>query len=607
MYFENLNAVIKTLELKGELKRIKHEVDPNVQMAAIHLENFYQKGPALLFENIKGTQYKALSNLYSSEVRQEILFGDIMHRIKTLIDFKQNPQDFFKYFKLHFKDLISGFYHAKPKLESSNSIRDFQKIKIQDLPLIKHWPMDGGAFLTLPQVYSENVLKPGIQHSNLGMYRIQLNGNNYLTNQEVGLHYQIHRGLGVHHTIAKKCNKPLKVSIFVGGPPAHTLAAILPLPEDVPEVFMAGVLAQKRFRYCYWNDYLVSLDADFVILGTIADDNKPEGPFGDHLGYYSLTHPFPYLKVDHVLAKKDAILPFTVVGRPPQEDTAFGNLIHKMTGKALQFELPGLKELRAVDEAGVHPLALAITKERYTPFLNTKKPAESLTIGFKILGTGQLSLTKYLALIPENESVQHIENNYFNFFRYLLEHLDFENNLHFISNTSIDTLDYSGGHLNQGSKLMLCASVIKHRALSNRLPTEIKSIQEIKKAKLLAPGILIFEIDTFKSYELAETDILLLTNKLGEYNDFNSPKSPYPLCILTENIDSFNHFNDFLWIVFTRSNPSHDIYGVNAFYKNKQWGCKGSMLIDVRLKPFMPPILKMDPTLETFAKIILQK
>lgn len=193
----------------------------------------------------------------------------------------------------------------------------FQEVSISDLPLITHWPEDGGAFVTLPQVYSEDPDKPGIMNSNLGMYRVQLNGNDYELNKEVGIHYQIHRGIGVHQERANRKGEPLKVSCFIGGPPAHTLSAVMPLPEGMSEMIVAGLLSGRHFSYSYVDGYCISNDADFVITGEIhPGETKPEGPFGDHLGYYSLVHPFPVMKVHKVYAKKNAIFPFTVVGRP---------------------------------------------------------------------------------------------------------------------------------------------------------------------------------------------------------------------------------------------------------------------------------------------------
>src|SRR5690606_30406744 len=273
---------------------------------------------------------------------------------------------------------------------------------IDALPRIRSWPEDGGPFITLPQVYTEDPDRPGIFRSNLGMYRIQLAGNQYGAN-EIGLHYQIHRGIGAHHAAALRRGEPLRVSIFIGGPPSHTLAAVMPLPESISELLFAGMLAGRRFRYKRHDGYLVSSDADFVITGTVDPrETRPEGPFGDHLGYYSLVHDFPFLRVEKVWHRRDAIWPFTVVGRPPQEDTSFGKLIHEITAPVVPKEIPGVHALHAVDAAGVHPLLLAIGSERYVPW-GERIPQELLTIANAILGFGQCSLAKYLLIAARED------------------------------------------------------------------------------------------------------------------------------------------------------------------------------------------------------------
>ena len=195
-------------------------------------------------------------------------------------------------------------------------------------------PTTAGRSSRCPQVYTEDPDRPGLAKSNLGMYRVQLSGNQYEPDREVGLHYQIHRGIGVHHAAAIRRGEPLRVNVFVGGPPALTVAAVMPLPEGLPELSFAGALGGRRLRMVAPDGGLpMPAEADFVIAGTIDPDaRKPEGPFGDHLGYYSLTHDFPVLRVERVYHRPGAIWPFTSVGRPPQEDTSFGELIHELTG-----------------------------------------------------------------------------------------------------------------------------------------------------------------------------------------------------------------------------------------------------------------------------------
>ncbi|MFZ9661731.1 MAG: UbiD family decarboxylase, partial [Chitinophagaceae bacterium] len=394
MSYTCLEDCLLDLERNKMLIRVKESVDPDLEMAAIHLRVHESGGPALLFENVKGSSYRAASNIFGTLQRSQFIFRDRIDVVKRLIDIKGNPLSILKN-PLQNLSVAKAAFSALPLKNPISKPVIFKEIKISDIPPIKHWPMDGGAFVTLPQVYSEDVENPGIMNANLGMYRIQLNGNEYASDQEIGLHYQLHRGIGIHQTKANALGIPLKVSIFVGGPPSHTVAAVMPLPEGLSEMTFAGLLGARRFRYTYRDGFCISTDADFVITGMVyPGENKPEGPFGDHLGYYSLQHLFPLMKVHKVYAKKNAIWPFTVVGRPPQEDTSFGQLIHDLTGNAIPKEIPGVKEVHAVDAAGVHPLLLAIGKERYTPYMPATQPSELLTIANHILGTGQLSLAK---------------------------------------------------------------------------------------------------------------------------------------------------------------------------------------------------------------------
>jgi len=599
MPYQNLHDCISDLEKQGYLVRIKEEVDPDLEMAGIHLRVFANGGPAILFEKVKGCKYKAISNLFGTLERSKFMFRETLSTMQELVQLRNDPMSALKK-PLKYISTGMAAYKALPK-KASFSSAGFKEIKISDLPLIKHWPMDGGAFVTLPQVYTEDIDKPGVMASNLGMYRIQLNGNDYITDKEIGLHYQIHRGIGVHQNKTNKKNIPLKVSIFVGGPPAHTLAAVMPLPEGISELTFAGALGGKRFRYAYKDGYCISLDADFVITGEIyPNENKPEGPFGDHLGYYSLKHPFPLLRVHKVYAKENAIWPFTVVGRPPQEDTAFGALIHEISGSAIPNEIPGVKEVHAVDAAGVHPLLLAVGSERYTPYLKNKRPAELLTQANRILGTGQLSLAKYL-FISADESKEINCHDIRAFFNYVFERIDLKRDLHFYTKTTIDTLDYSGNEINEGSKLVVAAYGDKLRELKTELPPLFVESALVSNALMLMEGVVALELTAFTDYKHAKEELKNLANSLEtKIQELEGIVQIIIYDQFTFNPSSGN-LNDYLWITYTRSNPSHDIYGVGESIENKHWGCKGPMIIDARKKPHHAPELKINP--ETQKKI----
>ncbi len=597
MAYSSLEACLLDLERTGQLLRIKEQVDPYLEMAAIHLRVFEQKGPAILFENVKGSKYRAASNIFGTLERSQFIFRDTLPKVKQLIDIKIDPTAAIKN-PLKSLAALPAALNALPKKNPISKPVLFEEINISDLPLIHHWPMDGGAFVTLPQVYTEDADKPGIGNSNLGMYRIQLNGNDYILNKEIGLHYQLHRGIGVHQTKANKKGLPLKVSCFVGGPPAHSVAAVMPLPEGMSEMNFAGVLAGKRFGYTYKDGFCISTDADFVITGEVfPGENKPEGPFGDHLGYYSLQHPFPVMKVHKVYARKNAIWAFTVVGRPPQEDTSFGQLIHSMTGSAVSNEIPGLKEVHAVDAAGVHPLLLAIGSERYTPFLQNKKPAEILTIANHILGTGQLSLAKFV-FITADDSNQLSTHHVPAYFKFLLERIDLTSDIHFYTKTTMDTLDYSGENLNAGSKVVIAAYGDVKRSLAKSVPNEIQQLNV--NAKLVLPGIIAVDaalINTNGLQEKLKGQGANLLNELGVV-----------MLILTENPSWMaEEINNFLWACFTRINPSHDMEGVDSFIEQKHWGSNGPLIFDATIKKHHAPPVEKNAAIEKKVDAILAK
>lgn len=595
MSYPSLEACLLDLEKNGQLVRIKEEVDPHLEMAAIHLRVHEAGGPALLFERVKGSRFRAASNIFGTLDRSRFIFRDTLRNVQKIISLKNNPASAIRRPWQHL-DTAWAAVKALPLRNPGAKPILAHNTTIHELPLIKHWPQDGGAFITLPQVYSEDPDQPGMMHANLGMYRIQLNGNDYETGKEVGLHYQIHRGIGVHQSKARTKGELLKVSIFVGGPPAHTLAAVMPLPEGLSELTFAGLLGGRRFRYFYKDGYCISADADFVITGDVyPDEVKPEGPFGDHLGYYSLVHDFPLLRVRQVYARSNAIWPFTVVGRPPQEDTSFGALIHELTGEAIPAEIPGLLEVNAVDAAGVHPLLLARGSERYTPYNAAKAPAELLTIANRVLGTGQLSLAKYL-FIAANEGSMPSVHDIEDFLRFVLERIDLRTDLHFQTNTTIDTLDYSGTGLNKGSKLIVAAYGDQRRRLCTEVPDALRHLQTFGHAHLVFPGVVSLEAAPFESYAYAEEQMNILNEQLTPFAD---QLTEVPLIIICDDSRFVSKtLNNFLWVCFTRSNPSHDIYGIRSFFRHKHWGCEGPMIIDARIKPHHAPPLVSDPDVE---------
>jgi len=595
MGYKSLEACVQDLERHGHLVRIREEVDPYLEMAAIHLRVYERGGPAVFYERVKGSPFPAVSNLFGTLERSRFIFRDTLERVKALVDLKYDPMRALRG-PLRYLPALRTATAALPLRSGRGAPVRHGTTTVGALPQIVHWPRDGGPFVTLPQVYSEDVDKPGVMGANLGMYRVQLGGNEYVQDREVGLHYQIHRGIGVHQAKSDAAGKPLKVSVFVGGPPAHTLAAVMPLPEGLPEVVFAGTLGGRAFRYFHDDQgHCVSADADFVITGVVhPHETRPEGPFGDHLGYYSLVHPFPVMKVDRVYHRRNAIWPFTVVGRPPQEDTSFGALIHEITGSAIPQEIPGLHAVHAVDAAGVHPLLLAIGSERYTPYLKERRPQEILTLANHVLGKNQLSLAKYLLICAKEDDPGLDIHDVAGFFRHVLERADFTRDLHFHTHTTIDTLDYSGTGLNSGSKLALAVAGERRRELWSELPAGVSLPRPFDRHARVMPGVLAVEGPRFTSYEQAAREVAALDEALR-----GQDLSGVPLLVLCDDAGfTAANLDNFVWVTFTRSNPSHDVHGVGSFVEHKHWGCRGPLIVDARIKPHHAPPLERDPAVE---------
>ena len=590
MGYKSLRECVLDLERHNHLVRVTEEVDPHLEMAEIQRRVYQIQGPAVLFENVKNCRFPAVSNLFGTIERSRFLFRDTLEHVAKIVQLKADPSRFLRS-PLTFLSSPLTALHSLPMEISGGAVLD-ETTTIPKLPQIQSWPDDGGPFVTLSQVCSENPDRNGIMGSNVGMYRLQLAGNKYQQGREIGLHYQIHRGLGVHHAAAVLRGEKLKVSVFVGGPPAHTFAAVMPLPEGLSELLFAGMLGGRRFRYTRRDGFVLSSDADFCITGTIDPKRTlPEGPFGDHLGYYSLTHEFPVLEVAKVYHRRDAIWPFTVVGRPPQEDTTFGALIHEITHPMVPVELPGLKAIHAVDEAGVHPLLLAIGSERYVPY-GERIPQELLTLANTVLGFGQASLAKYLFIIAGEDDPAIDIHRVDTFLQHALERVDWTRDLHFQTRTTIDTLDYSGTGFNSGSKVVVAAAGHKKRELAKELPSRFRLPDGYSGAALALLGVLVVQAPRFSDYESAEKEIRAFADQIDAACDLEG----LPLLVLVDDAGfTAESLRNFLWITFTRSNPSHDIHGVSSFVEQKHWGCRKSLIIDARLKPHHAPPLVEEP------------
>ncbi len=606
MRYRSLQQCVEDLQSNGHLLRIEQPMDPYLEAAAIHRRVFAAGGPALLFQQVRGCRFPMVSNLFGTMERIRFMFRGGLEAVQQLVALRSQPTEIFQRPWRYLGAPRSALSMLPVRVRRGPVLA--HRTTISQLPQLHSWPGDGGPFITLPQVYSEHVAQPGWRGSNLGMYRVQLAGKSYVADQEIGLHYQIHRSIGVHHAAALRQGQPFRVNIFVGGPPAMTVAAVMPLPEGMSELTFAGALGRRRVRMMYPAGELpIHAETDFCITGVVEPDRlEPEGPFGDHLGYYSLEHPFPVLRVEKVYHRSGAIWPFTVVGRPPQEDTLLGQLIHELTGPLIPAVLPGVQAVHAVDAAGVHPLLLAIGSERYQPFLADERPQELLTQAHAILGQGQLSLAKYLMIVAGHDGRLDIQD-VAGFFAHVLRRADWNRDLHFQTQTTIDTLDYSGVGLNAGSKVVMAARGPARFALATELPPNLALPDGFREPRVVLPGVLAImgppcpapAWDTAAATQARlnqPAEVAAAMERFCQSFDQASSINAFRWIVIVDDSQFVSEaVRNFIWVTFTRSNPASDIYGIQSFISEKHWGCRGALVIDARSKPHHAPVLEEDP------------
>ena len=560
---ESTREFIDILQKENELLVIETQVDPYLELAEIQRRVVAKNGPALLFTNVKGSSFSVATNLYGSAKRIDLAFGKRpVDFIKTAADLLHGVPDFKKLWQarsLGFAALAVGLKKLKtgPAVEGSILPVDSQK-----LPALHCWPEDGGRFITLPLVYTESVknAKP-----NLGMYRIQIHDKT-----TTGMHIQIHRGGGYHHHEAELAGLALPAHIYVGGPPALTLAAIAPLPEGISELLLASLLLGKKLPVIQNKKYSplpIVAGADFTLAGEILPKvRKAEGPFGDHYGYYSLKHNYPVFQVKNIYHRKDAIWPATVVGRPPQEDHYIAEYLQELLSPLFPVVMPQVVNVWAYEESGVHSVAAAVVKERYHK--------ESFTAAMRILGEGQLSLTKVLLVTDQLVELKNFRETFIS----VLQRFNPQTDLHILGNISLDTLDYTGPAINQGSKAVILGSGKKRNRLQTGLQGKFAS-RHFSAAKVFYPGVLLVSSSRYRK-----------NDKLPEMIMREKSVSGFVFVFLVDDIDEIRTDHDFLWVVFTRFEPAGDIYG-NKTVKRNHISFDGPVVIDCRKKPGYPGVL----------------
>src|SRR3954454_6588949 len=435
--FSDLRSFIDTLRHDTDIVTVDAPVDPHLEVAEIHRRVIAAGGPALLFTNVKESEFRLVTNLFGTARRAEMAFGErplrlirrLVHLAETLLP--PTPAKLWGARDVGLELLKVGTRRVARGPVTERIAND---VRLDQLPAITSWPEDGGPFITLPLVYTTH---PDRKGHNLGMYRMQVHDT-----RTTGMHWQIGKGGGYHYAVAESRHQPLPVTVFLGGPPALILSAIAPLPENVPELMLASLIAGERLAQTLGPAaHPLIAAAEFALIGEVPPGvRKPEGPFGDHYGYYSLQHDYPVFQVNRIAHRSDAIYPATVVGKPRQEDFFIGDLLQELLSPLFPLVMPAVEQLWSYGETGYHSLSAAVVKQRYK--------REAMASAFRILGEGQLSLTKFLLLTDRPVDLKN--------FRATLEHLlartHAETDLYVFSNLSMDTLDYTGPVVNEGSK-----------------------------------------------------------------------------------------------------------------------------------------------------------
>lgn len=564
---KNLRSFIDSLRREDEIVEVSAEVDPYLEIAEIHRRVIEEQGKALLFTNVKGSDFPVVTNLFGTRRRIDLAFGrKPLEFVKRAVHAAENllPPKLGKLWE--YRDLAYSAAKFGTKMTRNAPVLETRQreVDLEKLPLLQLWHEDGGHFVTLPLVYTES---PTDGKHNLGMYRIQR-----YDKATTGMHWQIGKGGGFHYFVAEQQNKPLPVTIFLGGAPAMILSAIAPLPEGLPELMLASLLADGKITTAAnplgADRHRLIAEAEFAICGSVAPhERRPEGPFGDHYGYYSLKHDYPVFRADAVFHRKDAIYPATVVGKPRQEDFFIGDYLQELLSPLFPLVMPAVRDLWSYGETGFHSLAAAVVRERYG--------REALSAGFRILGEGQLTLTKFLLLTDKPQDLR----NFRQLFEHILARVEWERDLHVFSQTAFDTLDYASGKVNFGSKAILMGTGDAKRELVREFHGDLPG--GIRAAEPYCGGCVVVEGDPHENDKhLAER-----VAKSGKFDQWQ-------VVVLHDDIEFARSTEKFLWATWTRFDPASDIYAAGIDLKNNHIGYRAPIVIDSRMKPWYPAVVE---------------
>ncbi|MCC6350701.1 MAG: UbiD family decarboxylase [Candidatus Eisenbacteria bacterium] len=588
MSFRTLRQFLDHCEAKGDLKRVTREVDWRYEVTEIACREAKAQGPALLFENVRGARFPLAVNVLAAERRIEWALGRKARAVGAEIEeifHALPPKALGDLWAL--RGSAGRVLASRPaRIERGPAQERSLGANLSALPILQLWPRDGGRFVTFPLVFTED---PKTRKRNLGIYRMQV-----FDERTTGMHWQIGKGGGFHFHRAETAGNGLEVAVAVGADPATLLAAVAPLPEGIDELAFAGFLrgSPTRLARARSLDMLVPADAEFVIEGVVhAGERRTEGPFGDHFGHYSHAAPFPVFHVRDVTHRALPIFQASVVGKPPQEDRYMGEAVQEMFTGVLKVIHPEITDLWAYYEAGFHNLLVVAVENRFA------KEAKKTALG--LLGTGQLSLTKVVVLVDGDVNPR----NRRAVFDALARNFDPAEDFLLVPGVPLDTLDFTSGVMNLGSKMVFDAQsharpvgsagnspgtgVAPSPPLAG-VPDPRAFDSRVKAHRLVSRGLLVVQV--------ASEGRAVVEALVG--------RPEYAACKLVVAVSDDVPLGDdemLLWGVFTRFDCARDIVPAAVEARGAWLTCRGPLGIDATWKDGYPEPVASPP--ETIALV----
>ncbi len=572
--FRNLREYITHLEKKGDLRRVKTPVNPELEITEIASREMKLGGPALLFENVEGCAFPLAINLFASEERIKTALGgnprDVGEELVEIFE-KVNPPT------------VRGVASALPAMTRMLSMRTTnswtgaraQKNEttpnLETLPAIKCWPKDGGRFITFGLVITHS---PISNSRNMGLYRLQI-----YDSKTTGMHWHPHKGGAAHYNEAEKLGCDLEAAVVIGGDPALIFSAIAPLPDGVDEVAFSGYLRRRAVSMAKGKTISakVPAEAEIIIEGIVPKNiRRTEGPFGDHFGHYSMQADFPVFQAKHMTFADDAIFPATVVGKPPQEDMYLGVAAGEMFSPLIRIIHPEIKDMWACPEAGFHNLLFVSVDERY--------PKNAVKSMLALWGTGQLVLTKCIVTVSGKVNLR----DFSAILGEIGKNFNPKDDFLLIPSAPLDTLDFTSGNFHVGSKMGINAVKKPGRPqikYCSSVPDPRGKHPEIKDYRLLAGGFFVASVDGNPKG---------LIRRVFETPGFEEIR----IAVLVSPDIDIHDDTELIWGIFTRFDPRLDIEFERMSNLGSDTVREGRMGIDATKKEWYPEVTEMSPEIK---------